>query len=150
MKTLKVYFYYWFASLFFILLVLYFFNSDDAVIDINIHDTYYVIKNYALSESLAIYFALIGFIYWLFSIDKIQIIVFLKETHTLLTLGLIPIYFIGYFLLDTVIESKFPLFDETSKLNLFITILVIVFIVSQLLFILNIILSIAKHFTRKN
>ena len=147
----RYYFYFWLSALFLIIIgYLPSFLIGDSALDINIHDTYYVIATSHVSILLSTFYILCGLIYRLFKFINLSLIPVLTKIHSISTISIIPIYFIGYFLIGNTNKSEFPLFDDTSKLNLFITAIVIIYIIAQLLFILNIILSVLKHFSRKN
>lgn len=141
-------FYFWLVSLFFLLLSIYYFNND-SVIDVNIHDTYFIIHNSHLCVLLTVTYFFFGFIYAIFKILKIRLFTILSKIHSILTLGMVPVYFLGYFILNIQKHSKLPLFDDSLKLQWFITIIAVIFLFSQIILIFNIILSLLKHFSNK-
>ena len=147
----KPYFYFWITSVV-ILIIGYipFIYIGDSVLDINVHDTYFVISNRHISILLATYYFLIGLLYWFFKFIKIPLLTILTKVHFLISIGIIPVYFIGHYFLDSFNKSKYPLFDDTSQLMIFLTVLAIVFILAQILFILNLIIGLLKHFFNRN
>lgn len=149
MKKFLVPIFYWTATTLFLLLAIYWHNYNDAVFDINIHDTYYVIHNAHASILLAVIYAFLGLIYWIAIISKIKINSYLTQIHSIITLSIIPIYFIGYYILEKREQSQFPLFDDTLSLNNFLFIIWLVFILSQLILVVNIFISLIKFFIKK-
>jgi len=152
MKLLKqnVYYYFWITAIILIAISIYWLNFEDAVLDINVHDTYFVIHNSHILQLIAIIYSLLGFFYWLFKKVNVKLINALTRLHTAITILVIPIYFIGHPLFISFPESNFPLFDDTPKIQVFITILVLITLIAQLLFILNVIISLFKHFLDRN
>ena len=136
--------------MFLIMLRFYWWNFEDAVLDINVHDTYYIIHYSHILQILAILYALAGLIYWLLIRFEFALIKSLTKTHSICTLSIIPLYFIGNFLLDKFYNSEFPLFDDTSKFIIFITILIIIGLIAQLIFFINTITSIVKNLIKKS
>lgn len=133
-----------FASI--ILFVVGFFVSKESTIDINIHDTYFVIANCHLFWIFSILMFFFFTIY--FSFDKGRIILFraLYKIHILGTL--ISIFFV-FFPYNLIFEpTDFPLFDNMQYINVCITVSFLLFIFFQLLFIINIFVSIIKRLLR--
>lgn len=141
MKKIKLHFYFWFVSLLFIFLTLYSHNNEDSFIDINLHDTYYLIDYSAIFIVLATIYAFYGLIYWVLRIINFKLLHILTQIHSIITLSIVLIYIVGLEMIGTKPKAEFPLFDDLSNSNTFISIIGIVFIFAQLLFILNIISS---------
>ena len=144
MKNRSIHFYFWFVSFFFLLLS--FFYNNDEIIDINIHDTYFIIQNSHLYALLTVTYCFLGFIYYIFNLLKIRLFSNLTNIHSILTLGIVPVYFLGHFILKSQKQPKFPLFDDSNKLEWFIMILASMFLFSQIVMVVNIILSLLKKF----
>jgi len=142
----KPYLFFWIATIFLIMLSIYWWNFEDAVLDINIHDTYFIIHNSHILLLLAILYALVGLTYWVLLKFQVALSKSLTQIHYICSLIIIPIYFIGNFFLDKFHKSEFPLFDNTSKFVIFITILIFIGLIAQLFFFINVILSLFKHF----
>jgi heme/copper-type cytochrome/quinol oxidase subunit 1 len=151
MKLLNqnAYYFFWITAIVLIALSIYWLNFEDAVLDINVHDTYFVIHNSHILQLLAIIYSFLGFIYWFFKKIDIKLMRVLTRLHTAITILVIPIYFIGHPLFISFSESNFPLFDDTAKIQIFITVLVLITLVAQLLLILNVIISLFKHFLER-
>ena len=146
----NVYLYFWTTAIVLIAVSFYLFYFQDSVIDINVHDTYFVIHNSHILQLLAFIYIFLGFIYWLFKKGNIKLITVLTKVHTAFTLLVIPVYLIGYHLFILFFESNFPMFDHTPKIQIFLKIIVLVTLIAQLLLILNVIIGLFKHFIRKN
>jgi cytochrome c oxidase subunit 1 len=152
MKLLKqnVYFYFWITAIVLIALSIYWLNFEDAVLDINVHDTYFVIHNSHILQLLAIIYSFLGFIYWLFQKMNIKLVKPLTQLHTSISIIIIPLYFICSYLLELFYPpSNFPLFDDTQNFQLLITVITLIGLLAQLLIIFNIIISLIKYFTYK-
>lgn len=149
MFKVKPHHYFGITCLFFLVLCLYWSNSDDAI-DINIHDTYFVIANSHIAKLLFVLYGFIGFIYWAFFITKISLIKILTKLHLLITIGSVPIYFLGVnFIFEFKPKSDFPLFDNSNYDVYFLLTLNSLVIIAQLLFVTNIVISSFKYFRRK-
>ncbi len=134
-----------------IALSIYWLNFEDAVIDINVHDTYFVIHNSHILQLIAFIYIFLGFIYWFFKRIKIKLTKNLTQLHTSISILIIPLYFICSYLLELLYPpSNFPLFDDTQNFQLLITVITLIGLLAQLLFIFNIVISLIKYFTHKN
>lgn len=145
----KVYLYFWSIALLLIAFSIYSYTIEDAVLDINVHDTYFIIHYSHILQLLAIIYAVLGFIYWLLNQLKVTLLKFLTLIHSIISILIIPIYILGYYLIDFFFKPKFPLFDDTSNHHVFTTIIVFIGLISQLFFILNLVTSLFKHFFYK-
>ncbi len=144
MVKVKLYYSFLFVSLVLFLTV---YVSDDTTttIDINIHDTYFVIKNL----DLCLLFGRICLIYFAiyFCLDKAKTVLtnWVSKIHifgSLLTIvGLFLPYsdFFGHYR-----DSDFPLYDNFQYINMILAISVLLFLLLQFLFIINIFASIIK------
>ena len=152
MKLLKqnVYFYFWITAIVLIALSIYWLNFEDAVLDINVHDTYYVIHNSHILQLIAFVYIFLGLIYWLFQRMNIKLVNPLTQLHASISIIIIPLYFICIYLLELLYTpSNFPLFDDTQNFQLLITVITLIGLLAQLLIIFNIIISLIKYFTYK-
>ncbi len=152
MKLIKqnVYYYFWITAIVLITLSIYWLNFEDATLDINVHDTYYVIHNSHILQLIAFVYIFLGFIYWLFKKINIKLIKALTQLHTSISILIFPLYFICSYLLELLNPpSNFPLLDSTQNSQLLITIITLVGLLAQLLIVFNIIISLVKYFTHK-
>lgn len=111
------------------------------VIDIQFHDTYWVIAYYHLEIPITILLAGIGLLYWLFR--KKELIQWMTIFHTLITILPILVLFIkcGFPKEDGVgdyIEG-----DAISR-SIPYLILLLLFIFGQILFVLNLLIALFK------
>lgn len=144
MKKIKLYVYFFIVSIVFLMISFYCSNSE-TTIDINVHDTYYVIHHSYLSILFALFYALVGFMYLIFKISKIKLINILTKIHSIITLSSVPLYFVGLEIINLKPDSYFPLFNDVSNSYYFITIIGILFLLAQFLFILNVAFGLIKH-----
>ena len=152
MKLLKQvnYHYFWITAIILIIISIYWLNFEDAVFVINVHDTYFVIHNSHILQFIAFIYILLGFIYWLFKKRNIKLIKPLTQLHTSISILIIPLYFIGSYLLDLIYpHSNFPLFDDTHNFQLLITFITLIGLLAQLLIIFNVIISLIRYFSHK-
>ncbi|MEZ0183320.1 hypothetical protein AB9T89_13840 [Flavobacterium oncorhynchi] len=134
LNKIKVYHIFWIVALL-ILIIGFIQNNDDptANLDINIHDTYYVVRNFDSTIFLFICYFIMGFGYWL--VQK----VFRKKLVKALTI-LYSIIFIGSFVIYWIVllyskmflqKPEFPSFLSDYQLinsTLVLELLVITFI----------------------
>ena len=120
---------------------------DDSALDINVHDTYFVIARFHLATILTVIFLIIGLLYWGFYKLNIKLISILTNLHVLFSIGSYFTYHFGslFFFNDSSLGNEFPLFDVLTKLDTFTNSLIIVFLIAQLLLISNIIFSLFKN-----
>ena len=138
--------YFWIVSLF-ILVFGYISLNDNSALDFNVHDTYYVVAQKEWTHLLAILIFIPGIIYWLFDFLKLKLRIKLTIVHTCITV----ISILSYPLVELYFKKnskEFPLFDASSNFNSFITFLIILVFVTQLIFIFNIIISLVKRYYR--
>ncbi|QWX83196.1 hypothetical protein H0I23_12130 [Cellulophaga sp. HaHaR_3_176] len=103
------------------------FDIDEASLDINIYDTYYVIGYSSLFLSFAIWLLMCGFGYFILNKYKIKLIYSLTITHLILTLVWVVGVTINYFI------NGFE--------DVIIWLSILVFPIAQILYFVNIMLS---------
>ena len=140
MKKRKPHFWLLVASFLFFLSL--FFADSESTLDINIHDTYYVIAHGHLYGMLAVVLFFLYTIYWSFDKGKIGLIQMLSKWHIYGTLLSLIGMFFPYHLIFP--ESGFPPFDNKQNINVCLTVCGLLFLFLQLLFIINIFVSIIK------
>lgn len=121
-------------------------SSNERTLDINIHDTYYVTTEKDLAIVFLLFTAVLGIVYLLFDLLKIPFFSMLSKIHIYGTLLLFFVFFIYYFIMQLTMNQEqyysITNFPEDYSLELFIVLLMI--IMAQLLFIINIFVSIIK------
>lgn len=133
-NKIKVYHIFWIVAL--LILIIGFIQNNDhptANLDINIHDSYYVVRNFESTIFLFICYFIMGFGYWLVQkVFKKQLVKSLTILHSLIFIGSFVIYWLA--LIYSMIflqKSEFPRFLSDYQLinsTLVLELLVITFI----------------------
>ena len=88
LKKLKVYHYFWITSAIILIIGFWRQNSSDTSLDLNFHDTYYVITNSDISILLSVCYSLLGIGYWLVQkVLKRKLINYLTLIHCIILFG---------------------------------------------------------------
>ena len=114
--------------------------SGDAVLDINIHDTYFVITHLHFEILISILFGIIGIGYWIMLKTGRKLSKWLNWTHIGLTFG-------GTLLVRILTKFYRPEFLEyefNNNLTLIISLIILLMIIGQLIFPINIIYGLTK------
>jgi len=117
--------------------------SNKMTFDINVYDTYYVISEVDFYIMNSFFVMITGLLYFIFEKLKIILFSFLSKVHILGTIFLffLIIYFNYYNLLEY--QSSEFLFDKPDY-NKYIIISILALISLQILFIINIFVSLIK------
>ena len=146
MPRFKVFHYFWITSAIIFIIGLFTYSDVRAVINFNIHDTYFVIHVFHLTTLISLLYFLLGISYWAFHKYQVKLIKPLIQIHTMASIGGFLLYIMAMFIFeDDTQTSQSDSFNSTSNLELIITTLFFIIIVSQVLFILNLIISAIKH-----
>jgi len=114
-------------------------------LDINIHDTYFIVDYKYLGYLIAILFAIIGFGYWIMTKLKRRLSKWLNLIHIILTIGGILTMWISSIIFGQAnIESDNPIFDGIGTLNLILTILILIILIGQVFYPINIIIGLIR------
>ncbi len=143
----RPYIYLWLTSLM-VLIVGYvsYVHLQNSALDINVHDTYFVVAHQHIVYGLSSFFLLIGSMYWIMEKLKIKLLSTLTVIHVMVTLLSIILCIIGIFYFDSVITAPKVLKDSQAiNRNAFTTIISMLIIIAQLLFLINVIISLIKH-----
>ncbi|MGB5480880.1 MAG: hypothetical protein WBM91_07370 [Eudoraea sp.] len=114
--------------------------SGDAVLDINVHDTYYLIAWNQLTLMSSIIFGIIGIGYWIMQKGNRKLSKSLNWIHIGLTFGGILILLI----LNQLYRIEIMNLEYNINLTLIITLIVLLMIVGQIIFPINIIYGLIK------
>ena len=122
-------------------------NKGNAIFDVNIHDTYFVAARVHIAVFISIIYALLGAGYWLF--DKLRLCLNkpLTATHAFVTIGGVVLYWM-FFLYSFVRKEKpydFMSLSNDEFLNIRVLRIVVLVTLIQPLYIINIIVGIAKR-----
>lgn len=130
------------------------FKILDLTFVFNVVDTYNVISYSDIVVLILVPAVIVSFLYKLFDSTKIKLVKSLSKIHTLITILSTLLFILILSLFDFIsplgTNSRFPLFDDSNggESTLFILLLILVF--SQLLFIINLLISLFKHFLKRN
>ena len=114
--------------------------SGDTVLDINVHDTYYVIAYLHFAILISILFGIIGMGYWIMQKANRKLSKWLNWAHVGLTFGgTLTVWILTKCYRTEIMEYKF-----NNNLSLIITLIVLLMIVGQLIFPINIIYGLLK------
>lgn len=121
------------------------FLSPDDVLDINIHDTYFVVDHIISSIIILLSLLLIGLIYYLHYKFKVHLLKSLTLIHTFVTISAILIFHVGLIFLS----PKDYLFNDKFSLYNFLNLTIVLGIILQPIFILNSIFGVFKYIIKK-
>ncbi len=121
------------------------FNANGGI-DINIHDTYYVISNYHFATLISILFGIIGLIYWIVKKMNGNLSNRLNLIHVALTFGgIFIILILNEFFRKSIMEYNF---NENLTMVIYLISSIVVF--GQIIFPINIISGIFKKQNRNS
>jgi len=136
-----------FAVVAILFLVAGFFTDKESIIDVNVYDTYFVVAHRILFWLFAIVLFFLFAIYWCLEKAKMELVNMLLIIHVFGSLGsILGIVFPYSLIFDS---SRFPVYDDLQYINVCITINVLLFLFFQLLFIINIFVSLIRYIDRK-
>lgn len=139
-KNFKLYFLHLVLSIAFLISG---FLVTDETLDINVHDTYYVIAYSHFYYLISIVTLLLFGIYGLFDLLKVKLNKIFSKVHIIGTFfSIIGLCFPYHLIFAT---PEFPLFDDYEKINLCLTICAILFVLLQIVFLLNILITLIKR-----
>jgi len=116
----------------------------DSTIDIQLHDTYFVIASFHFGIVFSIFSGLIGFIYWL--TRKIRLVNWMTAFHVVTTILTFVLIIITSLIFKRVIEENFHAY---LILNQIIFVLILTAILSQIIFMVNLVYSLIKNNKKK-
>ncbi|MBW1654208.1 hypothetical protein [Flavobacterium quisquiliarum] len=147
LRKIKVYHLFWFIAILILAIGIAQNNNPLATMDINIHDTYFVVRNIESTIFLFLCYFLMGLGYWLIQkvFDK-QLVQFLTAIHSIILIGSFIFYWIIFFCNPQYqVNSNFPLYDDYVSVNtvLIIEFLLIIFVATPI-YIINLLIGIFR------
>lgn len=133
-----------------ILLFYLLFRSNNYSLDINIYDTYYVIREIDLIILNISFLSLLTFIYFLFDIIKVNMIFFLTNIHIYGTVFLLTLFY-GFYIKMQMYNSDYKYYTITNYPtieDIYIKLDIIIIVLLQFLFIINIFATLIKKIIR--
>jgi len=126
------------------IIILFGLTNGDNYLDVNLHDTMFVVTNSYIAKIFSVLFGLIGVGYWLMHKFRYNLSKRLNLIHIILTIG-------GLITIWTIIlifsESNFKYgnsYPNKINRNLILTILTLLIIIGQLIYLTNIIGGLIK------
>ncbi|KOP38447.1 hypothetical protein DBB36_12890 [Flavobacterium sp. WLB] len=142
-QKIKAYHLFWITATIILLIGIAGINNPDSTLDINVHDTYFVIAHIHIAVVLSLLYFLMGLGYWFIQkVFKKQLIKYLTAIHIVILIG----SFISYWLLMLYFKlfptDAFPLFDDYQLVNMLLVsqLLLIIFIATPL-YIINLLIA---------
>ena len=130
----KVYWLFWGCTIYYLFTALMY---KDAIMDINIHDTYIIINYFDMLLLMAISYGLVGWLYWMFLKVNFKLIKGLTILYILITLVVLCLSVLGDKLLAEL--------DNNHDYNLISLIIIIaLFLTSKIVFAINTIFGLLK------
>lgn len=122
-------------------------NDGDATLDINVHDTYYIIYHWHIVILLAFLNFILGVAYWIFYKAQISLQKKLTKVHTVITVLAVPAYYVLLAYCNYVLNDSIDVLTGRNYevLNTGLIILFLMVLAAQLLLPLNIIVSLIKR-----
>lgn len=117
---------------------------------VNVYDTYYVISETHLHKIYSVFLLVLGLIYWLMERGKFKLNIVISLIHsygTIILYGFL-LYFNYYNLAERTPEDYRAVFDHPDY-NFYIICVLLIIILLQLLFIINIFASVAKKLANR-
>ncbi len=137
----KPYLFFW--GLIPLLLVLGFVKSDE-VININIHDTYFIIVMFHFVIFLSFLLLILGLGYWIVLKLKKRLFKILSVLHVGFTFLGIVVLLITLMIPNNIITSTNTLLDSLKTINILLTLGVLLIVFGQVFYPFNILLSLFK------
>ncbi|MBL1219203.1 MAG: hypothetical protein D8M59_17130 [Planctomycetes bacterium] len=112
--------------------------SGENLLDINLHDTYYIISFVEISYLISLLFLFIGLCYWvIFKFNK-TLLISLSKIHILFTIGGTILWWFSAF--NFFLDPKS--FDVNFTMSVISSILEVIILIGQFCFLINILIGI--------
>lgn len=141
-NKVRIYHYFWIVS---VLILMIGFSQSEEKLDVNIHDTYFVIASLHLAYLLSIGYFLLGLGYWLTGkVFKRNLLKSLTIIHSVILIGSFIIYWLMFFYYQLKPKNEiFPLLDDgsfTTNIMIIYSCILIIF-VAQPIYVINIVIA---------
>lgn len=144
---------YYLAFLVLLLIACAIFHFTELTFVFNIVDTYYVVLYSHITIFMSLIIVVLGLIYWILHLCNIKLVRSLSKIHTTTTIIGLLIFLIvlcfSEFISPIGTSSRFPLFDGIQNFEIILFWLLIIVLLAQLVFIVNIVMSLVKSFKKK-
>lgn len=145
LSNIKVYHWFWIVTV--IIVIIGFFqsyNNPDSVIDINVHDTYYVISDYYFSLLLIIIYFLFGLGYWLvIEVFKRKLVRVLTLIHSVIFIGGFVVYWVAYGY-DIIQKERLGILHDFAFLNQVLLVLFLLMLIATPIYFINLVIGIFR------
>ncbi len=112
----------------------------NSTIDLQLHDTYFVLTSIHIGILFSILLGVIGSLYW-FTRNK-KLIAWMTASHVIITIVAFVIITVSSLFFKASIRSDFAIFRTVNQILLAI---ILIMILSQVIFILNLIISLIRN-----
>lgn len=141
-QKIKIYYLFWIVSLITLLIGV---SNMDGTLDINIHDTYFVIAHFYVAIILSIVYFIYGFGYWLVQEKfKKRLVKILTIIHSVFLIGSFLAYWIVIYYTRLFATNNFPLFDNYQTINITLVICTVLCLIALPIYITNLAIGIFR------
>ncbi len=147
LKQIKFYHLFWIVAVLILIIGMIQSRDPNAGLDINIHDTYFVMRNRDAAVFLSLFYFLMGLGYWLLQkVFKKQLVKFLTLIHSIILLGSFILYWIVFFYRPQYrVNENFPLYDEYLSINtVLVTELFLIIFIATPVYIINLLIGLFR------
>lgn len=141
-KKFKIYYCFWLVSLIILLIGLY---DIDGTLSINVHDTYFVIRNFDVAVILSIVYFIYGFGYWIVQEKfKKRLVKILTLLHSLILIGSFLAYWAVIYYTQLFPAKDFQTLDNHQIINITLIICAILCMIAFPIYIINLSIGIFR------
>ena len=145
-KKIKIHYFFWIISL--IILLIGFYDMD-GTLDIDVHDTYFVIAHFYVAIILSIVYFIYGFGYWLVQEKfKKRLVKFLTIIHSVILIGSFLTYWAVICYTQLFAANKSSSFDNRQTINITLVICSILCLIALPIYMTNLAVGIFRKQTQ--
>ena len=142
LNKIKIHYYFWLVSIIILLIGL---SNIDGTLDINVHDTYFIISHFHVAIILFTIYFIYGLGYWLVQEKfKKTLIKTLTILHSVILIGSFLAYQIVIFYARYFPSNDFPLFDDYQTINITILVCFFLCLIALPIYITNLTISVFR------